>query len=55
MKLLYYNYILSTYVFGVAVSRATVKTGMQERGTDIMWFHTRNCTEITQEVSHNQQ
>ena len=32
---------------------ATVKAGTQERGTEVMWFHTGNYTEMMQEVMIN--
>ena len=32
---------------------ATVKAGKQERGTEVMWFHTGNYTEMMQEVTIN--
>ena len=54
MKPLYYNlYTQYLCVWDYSI-KGNCETGTQERGTDVMWFHTRNCTEITQEVSHNQ-
>ena len=32
---------------------ATVKAGTQERGTEVMWFHTGNYTEMVQEATIN--
>jgi len=38
---------------GVSCHGATVKAGTQERGTEVMWFHTGSYTEMTQEVTIN--